>query len=288
MSIQSYIPVFVDVKPSESLDPSTDLTLCFVGILSNSMEGVPNLKAYKDTKRSNKVESAHNIIDSLSKKGIEIDAVGFAGKMNGCFVQWACDTINRSISMLGATWETQGDIPTHLNWNGERLDRSSVLGLSLYTSILPLIALRAEIITRVQQNRTIRLCLDPLPNNSKLGMELMGVMKEEKDIAKMWKENRERNARFEVGTFNKWQSAQGKWHPGKKHPNSILVDWFAVSCLANVSPDQLMLEGKYSKDEVNTLANIWKSVHKELPYSIINLDDEHLHELVKSKTIPVE
>ena len=270
MANEKFIPVFIDAKPSENLEPATQNTLCFVGLLSNSMEGVKKLKGYKKTKRKLKLDSAQRIIDTLSSKSYEVDAIGFGGKTNGQFVKWACDTINSSRARLGAEWDLKDGIPTHFIWNKKRIDRATVLGLSTYASILPLIALRAEMITRQSKISKIRLCLDNLPNNSSWGMNLMKELKDDPKIAPMWAENMSHGATFEVGIFHKWKNRFGRWVPGKLHPNSILVDWFAASCMANINPSQLKAEGKYTDPEVDKIAEIWYASSSD---DIRDLDD---------------
>ena len=113
MPKEKFIPVFIDAKPSENIEPSTCQTLCFVAILSSDMKGIPKLKGYKYTKRKLKISSAQKIIDYLENKKIEIDAIGFASRTNGQFVHWACDTINRSRELIGAEWEIQNGNPEY-------------------------------------------------------------------------------------------------------------------------------------------------------------------------------
>ncbi len=279
MKKEKFIPVFIDAKPSENLEPATRKTLCFVGILSNSMSGISKLKGYKNTGKEYKTESAQRIIDALSNKDYKVDAIGLASRTDGQFVQWACETINRLRERLKAEWEVIDNVPTHLKWKGNRLDRATVLGLSTYASILPIIALRAEILTNSLPIKKIKLCLDKLPNNFSLGMDLMKEFKDEPMIAEMWKENMKRGATFEVGIFDKWQKILGKWSPAKKHPNSILVDWFAASCMANINPQQLQEEGNYSIKEIEKIAEIWRVSNSK---NILNLDDNELLEKIKA------
>ncbi|NQZ53843.1 MAG: hypothetical protein HRT93_06275 [Piscirickettsiaceae bacterium] len=278
MNNERFIPVFIDAKPSENLEPSDKKTLCFVGLLSNSMSGVKKLKGYKDTKRKLKIDSAKRIIEHFNTTDDEVDAIGYASRTNGQFILWACDVINKSRKRINAEWEVVDNIPTHLLWNGKRIDRSTVLGLSAYAVILPLIALRAEIITSNETNKKIKLCLDNLPKNSLLGMNLMKEFKDEQMIADMWKQNMSDGTSFEVGTFHKYLGLTGKWHPAKKHPNSILVDWFAVSCLAKINPSQLQKEGSYSDIEIEELARIWDVAKSD---DIRDLDDKELQQKVK-------
>ena len=279
MNKERFIPVFIDAKPSENLDPSDQKTLCFVGLLSNSMSGVNKLKGYKGTKRNLKIDSAKRIIEHFNTTGNEVDTIGYASRTNGQFILWACDVINSSRKRINAEWEVVDKTPTHLLWNGKRIDRSTVLGLSVYAGILPLIALRAEMITGDETNKKIKLCLDNLPKNSLLGMSLMKEFKDEQMIADMWKQNMIDGTSFEVGTFHKYLGPTGKWHPAKKHPNSILVDWFAVSCLAKINPSQLQKEGSYSDIEIEKLAEIWDVATVK---DIRDLDDKDLQQKIKA------
>ena len=279
MNHEKFIPVFIDAKPSENLEPANKSTLCFVGVLSNSMEGVKKLKGYKRTKRKLKLDSAQRIIDTLNTKSYEVDAIGFGSRTDLQFVQWACDTINSSRARIGAEWDVLGNIPTHFRWNNERIDRATVLGLSTYASILPIIALRAEMLTRGSETSKIKLCLDNLPNNSDWGMDLMRALGDDPKIAPMWRENMSHGATFEIGIFHKWKNRFGRWVPGKLHPNSILVDWFAASCMANVNPGQLKTEGNYSDKEVEKIAEIW---HASSSDDIRDLDDPELQKKINA------
>ena len=274
-----FIPVFIDAKPSENLEPSDKKTLCFVGLLANSMSGVKALKGYKATKRNLKIESAKRIIEHFNNTDNEVDAIGYASRTNGQFIHWACNVINNSLERIQAEWEVVDNIPTHLLWNEKRIDRSTVLGLSVYAVMLPLIALRAEMITAKETDKKIKLCLDNLPKNSLLGMSLMEELKDEKMIAEMWNQNMIDGTSFEVGTFHKYLGPTGKWHPAKKHPNSILVDWFAVSCLAKINPAQLQKEGGYSDTEIEELSEIWDVAKVN---DIRDLDDNDLQQKVKA------
>lgn len=279
MSKERFIPVFIDAKPSENLEPSDKKTLCFVGLLANNMLGVRKLKGYKDTKRKLKIESAERIIEHFSTTDSEVDAIGYASRTDGQFIQWAIQIINNSRQRINANWEVVNNSPTHLLWNGKRIDLSTVLGLSVYAGILPLIALRTEIITSKEPLKKIKLCLDNLPKNSLLGMNLMKEFKDEPMIADMWRQNMVDGTSFEVGTFHKYLGLTGKWHPAKKHPNSILVDWFAVSCLAKINPSQLQKEGNYSDKEVEKLAEIWSIAKFN---DIRDLDDKNLQQKIKA------
>ena len=83
MNNERFIPVFIDAKPSENLEPSDKKTLCFVGLLSNSMSGVKKLKGYKDTKRKLKIDSAKRIIEHFNTTDDEVDAIGFQSFFSG-------------------------------------------------------------------------------------------------------------------------------------------------------------------------------------------------------------
>ncbi len=279
MTQDMYVPVFVDAKPSENLEPSTKQTLCFVAILTSNMEGIPKLKGYKNTKSTKKIDSAKKIISHLNRNELIVDAIGIVSRTDGQFIHWACDSINRARDMLKAKWEVEDKVPTYLIWQGKRIPRSTVMGLSIYASIMPIIALRAVFFAKKDPTRSFKLCLDALPNNSKLGMELMKAMNKEEEIALMWEQNVELGARFEIGTLDKWKGKDNKWHPGKKHPNSILVDWMAVGCLAKVNQGQLKAEGNYTSQEIFQLANIWESASTK---SIFDLDDKEFMKKVKS------
>lgn len=282
MSEERFIPVFIDAKPSENIEPSDKKTLCFVGLLANNMVGVKKLKGYKDTKRKLKIESVERIIEHFSNTDSEVDAIGYASRTDGQFIHWACEIINKSRIRINANWEVIDNIPTHLSWNGKRIDRSTAFGLSAYAGILPLIALKADMMTGKEPQKKIKLCLDNLPKNSLLGMSFMKELKDEPMIADQWKKNMEEGTSFEIGTFHKYLGPTGKWHPAKKHPNSILVDWFAVSCLAKINPSQLQKEGSYSDKEVEKLAEIWNIASFKV---IHDLDDQSLIEKLKVANI---
>lgn len=109
----------------------------------------------------------------------------------------------------------------------------------------------------------------------------MEGMRHEPTIAEMWKQNMERGTVFEVGTFLKYKNLKNTWSPAKSHTNMILADWFAVSCLANVDPEQLQKEGGYNSSEIEELSNIWKSSETTTSTPILNLDDPKLQEKIK-------
>lgn len=280
MPKEKFIPVFIDAKPAETIEPSAKNTLCFVGLLSSSMTGVPKLKSYKSTGGKKKVESAKRIIETLTSGKIELDAIGFTGKSNGQFIQWACDTINQARPIIGGEWQIVNGVPEKYLWNGHSFHRSTALGLSVYSAILPLIGLRAEILTRGSDTNKIKLCLDPLPHESENGMKFMNQMSTINEIAIMWKENQARGKQFEIGTFYNYENKNGTRSPAKHHPCMILSDWFAVSCLANIDPKQLQEEGNSSEAEIDVFAQIWKSSGTKISTQIINLDDPNLQRQV--------
>jgi len=265
--------MFLDAKPAENLEPSDKNTLCFAAIMVNSMqEGVPGLKPYKKTRKERKKAAAEKIIEALTND-ISVEAIGIAGKSNGAFIHIACDIINRSREMLGAHWETRDGVPTHLIWNENSLNRSRVLGLSIYAGILPIIGLRAAMMTAGLPPRKFYLLLDNLPIDSQIGMDLIDAMFKESDIAQMLEENRRYGAEYEIGVFGRWKDENGLWHKGKCHPNAILVDWFSVSCMAKVNPEQVQKEAGHSYEYIDLIASIWDYSFEPKKWSIINLDD---------------
>lgn len=243
------------------------------------MDGIPKLKGYKNTKKAKKIESAQKIVKYFNSKKIEVDAIGIVSKTNGQFVHWACDSINRARTMLNASWEVEGTTPTYLNWNGSKIPRTTILGLCIYANIMSIMALKAETLVAKEPTQSFKLCLDALPNNSNLGMSFMEALSQENEIASMWKQNMKSGASFEVGVFDKWLGKDKKWHPGKKHPNSILVDWMVVSCMAKVNPKQLKTEGGYTDEEIEKIAGIWDAAFRK---SIIDVDDEDYIKNVKN------
>ena len=278
MSNEKYIPVFIDGKPQENLNSSVEEHRCLVGLLANHMDGVPDLRAYKKTRpKRRKLRAADKIIEGITQKSIEVDVIGVVGKTNGQFIHWSIDTINRIRESIGAEWEVIDKTPTSLKWNGYIYPLSHALGLSLYAMMLPIIALKSEKLSygNTHDVTKIKLCLDALPLSSIEGIELMAALNAEPHIAKMWHENGRRGFSFEVGIFDSYQSDDGQEISGKDHPNAILVDWFAASCLAKVNPEQFQAEGSFSDAEVEHISSIWDTACKQArcTASIIDVDD---------------
>lgn len=257
--------------------------MCFVALLSNTMGGVKGLNQYKKTRnRARKLKGAKKIVKALTDGSLKIDGVSFTGKMNGQLVHWACETINRNRETLGASWETEGKVPTHLLWNGDRYPQATVLGLCVYASILPIIALRAATICKGSEVKHIKIALDHLPHCSERGTRLLNALLDnDQNLREMWSQNQKYGHSFELGVFESYIDNDGNRRSGKKHPNSILVDWLAASCMAKVNPDQLKEEGGFDEAEVAEIAKIWDTLKIHGSSCLRNFDDPELIRMVK-------
>jgi hypothetical protein len=89
--------------------------------------------------------------------------------------------------------------PTHLLWRDKRFPRSTALSLSIYASLLPILALRAATRTKYEPTHKYKLCLDALPIDSTQGMALMKAMSKESDIDSMWRSNIKLESLFKIG-----------------------------------------------------------------------------------------
>lgn len=275
---EQFIPVFVDVKPNEDLRPYSDQTICFVGLLSNSMEGIEGLNQYKRIRtKERKLRAAKKIVDVLESGSLQVDGVALTGKMDGQFVRWACETINQNSAALGAEWEADGSIPTHLNWNGNRYSRNNVLGLCVYASILPIIGLHAATICRDSDVSKIKIALDQLPYCSHRGTLLMNaILDNDIDIREMWNRNHKYGHTFELGVLDSYIDQDSQFQSGKTHPNAILVDWLAASCIAKINPEQLKAEGGFNHPEIAEIAAVWDALKVHGSASLHDLDDPKL------------
>lgn len=256
--------------------------MCFVALLSNTMEGVKGLKQYKKTRsKKRKLKVAKKIVKALSDGSLKVDGISLTGKMNGQFVHWACETINRNREALGASWETEDNIPTHLIWNGDRYPRDTVLGLCVYASMLPIIGLKAAIVCKGSEVKHIKIALDHLPHCSERGTRLLNAfLDSDKYLSEMWSQNQKYGHSFESGVFESYIDNDGNLRSGKEHPNSILVDWLAASCMAKINPDQLKEEGGFDDDEIAEIAKIWDALKVHGSSSLRDLDDPELIRMV--------
>ena len=272
---ETFIPVFVDVKPNEVIKPSTKKKLCFVGLLSSNVDGVSDLAQYKDTRRKRKAKTAAKIIDCLKRGELQVDVIAVTGKMNGLFAKWACDTINTSREEIGAEWVVERTSPKQLNWKDHTFDVSSALGLSLYAGVLPLIGLRAAIVCKDSPIKKIKIAMDHLPHCSVKGSELINALFEaDPDISKMWQSNLSEGFSFQTGIFESYINDDGDQISGKSHPNAILVDWMAVGCMAVVCPQQLKEESHLSDEEILVFSELWNIAKATGSASLIDVDDQ--------------
>ncbi len=286
MLTDRFIPVFIDAKPNEVLHPASGKTLCFVGLLCSDQLGVPGLRQYKNTRTAKrKIDAANKIVSSLKSGWPILDVVAVAGAMNGTFARWACDAINVVNKKLDINWMTDGSTPRKLQWEGQSYDTACAMGLSLYAGILPLIGLRARLLSRTQDTKKIKLFLDKLPHSSGHGSALMqAVAINNPDISWMWQSNLQCGNRFEIGVLESYVDNNGVPRSAKQHPNFTLADWLANACLAKINPAQIQSESKLTDNEVSTLAAIWDAANRFGTAHLIDVDDPGLIANVKSQS----
>lgn len=287
MTSKKYVPIFVDAKPQENIDVALNEHRCIVGLLASSMSGVPKLRQYKKTRpKGRKLLTANRIAEYLKEESIEVDVIGVVGRTSGQYLSWAIDTINRARVLIGADWVLKNGKPVSLQWKGCIFPISHVFGLCVYSGMLPIIALRTLILVDHADFpvKNINLFLDTLPHQSPQALALMKALLIEPEIANMWKQNEEQGYSFEFGVLKSCEDDNGAIYSAKDHPNFILVDWLAASCLAKVNPEQLIKEGGYSDSEVDKIAKIWDAANDQSRGSanIIDVDDPEYLKKVSS------
>jgi hypothetical protein len=285
MSNERYIHVFIDWKPAEVIDPSRPMQLCMVGLLANHMNGVQELRPYKNTRgKDKKIKAARSIIDALETKEIEVDCIGIVGMTNGQFVNWACEGINRALKALGLVWDIKDSAPKKLKWNGFSFHLTEALGLSLYSQFLPLVGAQVAKICKDDKCRSVKLILDALPHSSEKGLALMNALREIPEVAQMWRANVEKGFNYQFGKLDTFINGEGVATAGKSHPNAILADWLVASCLANSNPQQVQSEGKFSNDEVQEIASVWRCAQRHRSAICIDVDNRDLNARVKASS----
>ena len=278
---QKYIPIFIDWKPDENLEPGDHERLCMVGLIASSMEGMPGLASYKKTRtKKRKLNRAQQLYDHLKEEKTEVDIVAVTGMSDGAYARWAIDAINRVRPKIGGQWRLEGTTPVAFEWNGNIYPRANALGISLYAGILPLVALRAKIRLENagQQEKDVKLCLDRLPLDAEAGIRLLKAFLVDDEIAEMWADTRRGGYSFESGILESYVDENGVSQPGKKHPNSNLVDWMAQACMATVAPGEFQKENEFSDSEVEQIAALWTAVENQCrgSASITDVDDPEL------------
>ncbi len=281
-SREKYIPVFIDWKPAEAFNPSQPESLCMMGLLASHMNGVAGLRPYKNVRRSKKSDVARSIVAALTSRIIEVDCIGVIGMTNGQYVNWACEGINRAPKSLGMTWSLKNSAPHRLQWNGHKFHLFEALGISLYAQFLPLIASRAADICKREEARCVKLILDALPHNSMKGLALLNALCGIPDVKEMWKRNLSKGFKFHFGQLESYEDSEGKSLLGKSHPNAILADWFAASCLANSRPQQVKDKSQLTDDDVDVIASIWRCAQNHRSALCIDVDDPEVFAKVKS------
>jgi hypothetical protein len=271
MNPKFFVPIFVDAKPNEVLDHLPGHKLCLVSLQASNMEGVPELTAYKKTRRKRKIAAARRIRKHLESGEIVVDVFGLAGRTDGQFASIACATINQSREAIGAEWILEGTTPKSLRFNGHTYALTRALGLMVYAAMLPILGLRAAVVNREKRNVLIKLCLDALPFSSEEGLQLIAALSKHSDINSMWQANSERGFGYQYGVLRN----------GRRHPNFILTDWLAASCLAKANPSQLKDEGRFSDDEVCEIAAILDSANAHGSAQLFDVDDPDVIESVR-------
>jgi hypothetical protein len=282
---ERFVPVFIDWKPDENLEPGAREKLCMVGLMASSQSSIPGLTSYKKTRtKKRKLKEARRLSEYLARESIEVDVIAVTGMSNGVYARWSCDAINRIRPKIGAEWNVRETTPVSLEWNGDVYPRSNVLGISLYAGMLPIVALQARIRLEAarQKEKHVKLCLDRLPLDAVAGMRLLNAFHLDDDIGAMWADTCSDGYSFESGILDSYVDSDGKTQSGKDHPNSILVDWMAQACMATIAPAQFQSENDFSAEQVAEIASIWDAA-KNQPRGtarITDVDDPVLIEKV--------
>jgi hypothetical protein len=276
-----FVPVFIDWKPDENLEPGDQEKLCMVGLIASSQNGMPGLTAYKRTRtKKRKLKQARELSEYLARESIEVDVVAVSGMSNGIYAQWSCGAINRIRPKIGAKWKVEGNTPVSLLWNDDVYPRANVLGISLYAGMLPIVALRAKMRLEAtkQPEKHVKLCLDRLPLDAEAGIRLLNAFYQDDDIGAMWRDTCTGGYSFHSGMLESFVDSDGTTQSGKSHPNSMLVDWMAQACMATIAPGQFQSENNFSEAEVAEIAAIWEAANSQPRGSarVTDVDDPEL------------
>lgn len=275
--------VFVDAKPSEQLYLEGSRHLCFASLSPSNLISVPQLKSFKATKRGKKVADAQRIVDHLVDGTVRINAFVISARMEGAYIDWAIDSVNRARESLGCTWqEVEGLDQPQLVWNNHRFNFPLATGLSVYANVIALIGLRYAVLAAAHgQIKHIKFALHQLPNKSSEGIEFMEALsKADPDIATMWSSNLEHDITFEIGNLKSYLE-RGKQKPAKFNPHAILVDWLGASAIAKTNPGQIVVEGKYTRNEIDVFASIIETVEDIGAGQLFDMEDHQLNQRIK-------
>lgn len=253
------IPVFVDVRPQENLDPALGGKRCVVGVMSNAIYGVPNLKDFKSTRtKTRKLRKARELAKYISEGNIEVDVIAVIANSRGTWLQWAIDGLNTSISKIGAK-ATERNGKRGIEWHGHFYGAGQALGLSMYAQMLPLIGLKVAHRAKKFEDapKLITLCLDKLPHDSNSAVEFMSALGRISDAAQMWTDNRHLGFEYVIGVLASTEDESGHVTEASEHGMMILADWFAACCLAKYAPKQFQSESNFSDAEVMEFVAVW-------------------------------
>jgi hypothetical protein len=274
--------VFLDAKPSESIDVSKDEFLCFTALTAGFKKdfGFKQFKKTRTIKR--KIRTVKKLTEQIENGIIDVKAVSIVGKMNGHFVHWACETINIAYDKIGAEWKIIKGKPKSLIWEDHTFDLKDALGISIYSSILAIIAMRFSIFAKNQKKHNIIFFLDSLPKITSAGMKLMKAISMNSDVSEKWLSNTKYGVSFEIGNLFSYSNEFVSKESGKNHPMAILADWLSVASLAKVSPKQIQIESGFTSVEISIFNLLWEAVNSKRSYDLVNVDDPEVIKKVKS------
>lgn len=266
--------VFLDAKPAESIDVSKDQFLCFTAVTAG-FKGTFEFKQFKKTRtKKRKISTVKKLTEQIQNGFFDIKAISIVGKMNGNYVHWACESINNAYKKIGAKWNLVEGRPKSLTWENHTFDLKDTLGISVYSGMLAIIALRFSIFAKNQRKYSnLIFFLDFLPKVTSAGMELMKAISMNSDVFEMWKRNLEYGVRFEIANLASYSNELVNKASGKNHPNAILADWLSVASLAKVNPKQLQIESGFTNEEIGLLVGLWEAINSRRSFDLINVDD---------------
>ena len=274
--------VFLDVKPAETIDVTKDQFLCFTAVTAGGMESFKykQFKKTRGTKR--KISTVKRLNNQIEDNVFDIKAISIIGKMNGQYVHWAYESINKAREQIGAEWTIIDNEPKYLNWNRFSFEVKHALGIILYANLLPLIGLRFATFAKKYGYTKLTFALDNLPSNSMAGMQLIRKISETGDIWKMWKNNLENGVSFKIANLLSYSNESTSEAPGKNYPNAILADWLSVAVIAKINPKQLQTESGFTESEIDSFVELWKTVNSKRTFDLINVDDPEFTKRIKN------
>ena len=271
----STMHVYVDAKPTETLEPSKANQHFFAALTSSNEEGIKDVTGdFKTTKGKSKAGRARRIAAAVREGEIGLMANVVTGKSNGQLAHLAVDTVNQVRNQIGAEWLLEDGKLHSLRWNGYDYRLKSALGTMVYGGLLPILCLPHTTFADGHSDiHGITIILDSLPGENERGMELLQAIARARPAASMWAQALANGLEIEIANLRAFTPSGGTRTPGKRHPNAILVDWIAAGAYAFHSPAQMQAANGYSDEQIDAFGSIWKEIEAQGFSKLMDLDN---------------